>query len=442
MRWLTGARRASRRDDRANCTVRDSTLQSPFDQRLSGLKTLHTIVAVVGIALAGGGAWWYQHRAAGGESAVARAPAPAGGAPGARPAGPPAGPPGASGPVTVEVGRAEALTIDDDAVAVGTLRARQAVVVRPEIAGRVVALGFRDGERVKAGQLLVQLDDRLQVAQLQQAQAQAAIARTNLQRNRELLAQNFVSQSAVDQSAASLEVAEAQVALAQAQVARTRIVAPFDGLVGIRSVDVGDYVKDGADLVALEDTSTLWVDYRLPERFIPRVRPGQRVEVVLDAAPQTRLAARVEALDSQLDAAGRSLLVRARLHNRDGVLKSGMFARTRTVFATRANAVVVPEEAVVPQGDRQYLIKAVDGPNGKVAQRIEARLGLRLPGKVEVLEGVAAGDLVVTAGHGRLLRGDPLPLRVIEVGGEGPAGAAAAASGGSAPPPRRNGPAG
>lgn len=412
------------------------------------MKALYTVVAVVGIAIAGGAAWWFQHRApAGGEGARAPA-APAGATPGGMARGSggapgaPGGPPGVGGLVAVEVGRAVAMTIEDDVAAVGTLRARQSVTLRPEISGRIVALGFRDGERVKAGQLLVQLDDRLQQAQLQQAQAQAVIARTNLQRNRELLAQNFVSQSAVDQSAANLEVAEAQVALAQAQLARTKIVAPFAGVVGIRSVDVGDYVKDGADLVALEDTSSLWVDYRLPERFVPRVRPGQVVEVVLDAAPQTRLQARVDALDAQVDAGGRSLLVRARLDNRDGVLKSGMFARTRTVLASRPNAVVVPEEALVPQGDRQFLVKVVDGPNGKVSQRLEARIGVRLPGRVEILDGVAAGDLVVTAGHGRLMRGDAQPLRVIEIGAEGGPPAAAAASGASAPAVRRNGPAG
>lgn len=403
------------------------------------MKALYTVVAVVGIAIAGGAAWWFQHRAPA---------APAGATPGGMARGPgggpgaPGGPPGVGGPVAVEVGRAVAMTIEDDVAAVGTVRARQSVTLRPEISGRIVALGFRDGERVKVGQLLVQFDDRLQQAQLQQAQAQAVIARTNLQRNRELLAQNFVSQSAVDQSAANLEVAEAQVALAQAQLARTKIVAPFAGVVGIRSVDVGDYVKDGADLVALEDTSSLWVDYRLPERFIPRIRPGQVVEVVLDAAPQTRLQARVDALDAQVDAGGRSLLVRARLDNRDGVLKSGMFARTRTVFASRPNAVVVPEEALVPQGDRQFLVKVVDGPNGKVSQRLEARIGVRLPGRVEILDGVAAGDLVVTAGHGRLMRGDAQPLRVIEIGAEGGPPAAAAASGASAPAVRRNGPAG
>jgi membrane fusion protein (multidrug efflux system) len=121
--------------------------------------------------------------------------------------------------------------------------------------------------------------------------------------------------------------------------------------------------------------------------------------------------------------------VRARLDNPGGVLKSGLFARTRIVFAQRENARVVPEEALVPQGGKQYLFKVADGPDGKVAKRIEARIGLRLPGKVEVLDGLAAGDLVVTAGQARLARGDAAPIRIVDLnraGGPRPAGAASA----------------
>ena len=182
------------------------------------------------------------------------------------------------------------MTLDDDAQAVGSLRSRQGVMLRPEVSGRIAQLGFGDGQRVQRGQLLVQLDDTLQQAQLKQAEAQASIARTNLQRNRELVAQNFVSQSAVDQSAAALEVAEAQVALAQAQLARMRIVAPFDGMAGIRSVNVGDYVKDGADLVNIEDLSQVLVRLPPARAFHRRgVKPGQAVEVSLDALPGQQL---------------------------------------------------------------------------------------------------------------------------------------------------------
>ncbi len=374
--------------------------------RSSKLQTWAALLGIVALAIA---AWLWQQRAPTGAAATSVAnPAPGA----ARASGEASG---GGGAVTVEVGKVETMTLEDDAQAVGSLRSRQGVVLRPEVSGRVASLGFVDGQRVKRGQLLVQLDDTLQQAQLQQAQAQASIARTNLQRNRELVAQNFVSQSAVDQSAAALEVASAQVALAEAQLARMRIVAPFDGVVGIRSVNLGDYVKDGADLVSIEDRSQMWVDFRLPERFIARVKTGQPVEVSLDAIEGQRFAGRIEALDALIDANGRSLLVRARLDNPGGVFKSGLFARTRIVFARRENALVVPEEALVPQGGKQYLVKVVDGAEGKVAQRIEARIGLRLPGKAEVLDGLAAGDLVVTAGQSRLMRGDGQRVKVVDL---------------------------
>ena len=394
------------------------------------IKKIHTWIAVIGIATLGGVAWWVQHRVP--------APDAVASAPGAPPAasGPRAGPGGGAGagpggPVVVEVGKVERLRIEDDALAVGTLRSRQGVMLRPEVSGRIARLSFGDGQRVRRGQLLVQLDDILQVAQVRQAEAQAGIARTNLQRNRELVAQIFVSQSVVDQSAAALEVAMAQVALSKAQLERMKILAPFDGVAGIRSVNIGDYVKDGADLVNIEDTSQVWVDFRLPERYLARLKTGQPVEVVLDAMPGRTFKGQVDALDSQLDANGRSLLVRARLANPDGVLRTGMFARTRTLFAVRENALVVPEEALVPQGGKQFLIKVVDGPKGdKVSQRLEASLGVRVPGKVEILAGVAEGDLVVTAGQTRLLRGEALPVRVIDLADAGKArGAGRAASG-------------
>lgn len=374
-------------------------------------------IALAGLAAAVGLAFWWQRPASHGQAADAAALSAA-----------PASSAAADGPVPVEVGRAERQRIEEDAQALGTLRARQAVVLRPEVGGRVVQLGFADGQPVRRGQTMVQLDEALVAAQLRQAEAQQSIARTNAQRNRELLAQGFVSQSAVDQTAAALEVASAQVALARAQRERLRIVAPFDGVAGIRAIDVGDYVKEGADLVGLEDRSAIWVDFPLPERAVARVRKGQAVEVSIDALPGRRLAAEVDALDAQLDADGRSLRVRARLAAPDPVLRSGMFARVRIVFSARPDAVLVPEEALVPLGGRQFVVKVTDAPGGgQLAERIEARIGARLPGRVEILEGVAAGDTVVTAGQARLMRDGPQPVKVVDI--ERPAAPSRPASG-------------
>ena len=305
-------------------------------------------------------------------------------------------------------------------------------MLRPEVSGRVATLAFQDGARVRRGQLLVQLDDTLQKAQLQQAQAQAGIARTNLQRSRELLAQSFISQSAVDQNSAALDVADAQVALAQAQLARMKVLAPFDGVTGIRQANVGDYLKDGADIVGVEDISSMLVDFRLPERYVSQLRVTQAVDVAVDALPGKNFKGRIEALDAQIDTNGRALLVRARVENPGTQLKAGMFARPRVLFGVRENALVVPEEALVPQGAKQFIFKVVDGEGGKkIARRVEARIGLRQPGRVELLAGVSAGDFVVTAGQARL-RGESTPVRVIDLNNPG-GGKPAGKTGGDAP---------
>lgn len=395
-----------------------------FVAREKPLKTFHTLVAVIGIALAGGATWWWQKQPAPSSSAAV---GPSGGGAASSAAG------GLGGPATVEVGKAEVMMLSDEVQAVGSLKSVQGVMMRPETSGRISRLGFANGGRVVKGQLLVQLDDTLQQAQLQQAQAQASIARTNLQRSRELQAQSFVSQSAVDQNAAALQVAEAQVALALVQVQRMKVLAPFHGTAGLRVVNVGDYLKDGADIVNIEDLSSMTVQFALPERYVDRLRAGQAVEVTVDAMPGRNFKGQVQAVDSQVDANGRALQVLAQVANPGTVLRPGMFARPKVVFSVRDRAVVVPEEALVPVGAKRFIYKVVDAAEGKkTSQRVEARIGLRLPGKVEILEGIQAGDTVVTAGHGRLLRGDGVPVRVIEL--DKPAGAGKSAAGPNAKP--------
>lgn len=322
----------------------------------------------------------------------------------------------------------------DETQAVGSLRSRQSVLLRPEVSGRITQINFRDGEQVRKGQLLVQLDDQLQLAQLQQSQAELSIAQANHKRNQELVAQNFISQRSVDESSANLEVAQAKLALARATAARLRIVAPFDGVAGIRGVNVGDYLKDGADIVNIEDMQALYVDFRLPERFQTKAKRGQVASVTVDALPGRRFAAVVQAIDPLVDANGRSLGLRACIDNRAFDLRPGMFARVNAVFGERADAPVIPEEAIVPQGGRQFVLKVVDGPDkdSKMAQRVEVQVGMRQPGKVEILRGLQPGDTVVTAGHQRV-QGDGVAVRVVDL--NRPAGGGNAAAPGAGPRP-------
>lgn len=330
----------------------------------------------------------------------------------------------------VEVTTVSTTRLVDDAQAVGTLKSRQSVVLRPEVGGRIVRFGFEEGRSVRQGQLLVQLDDSLPRAELSQAQAQLSIAQANLQRNRELVSQNFVSRRVLDESEASLQVAQAQVQLAQARLARTQVMAPFSGVVGIRQVNLGDFVREGADLVNLEDLSQLTVDFRLPERYQARIGVGQVVDVSLDALPGQALKAKVQAVDPQVDANGRSLLVRAALDmatTQD--LRPGMFARVNVVFATNEQAIVIPEEAVVPQGNRQTVLVVQRPPEGDTSpptvQRVEVQLGVRRGAMVQVLKGLEPGQTVVVAGQQRLQR-DGVAVRIVDLnaprGGQGGSG--------------------
>ncbi len=509
-------------------------------------KILYPLIAVTGIAAASGAAWWYQSKPK--VAQEVQASAAAGGVPSGSQAGAPASPASAVRPASVEVAKVEKASLQDDAQAVGSLRSRQSVMVRPEVAGRIKLLGFTDGARVRKGQVLVQLDDVLQQAEIQQAMAQVSIAQANFKRNQELVAQSFVAQRVLEESAANLQVVQAQLSLACARWSRMTIVAPFDGTVGLRVVNLGDYVKDGADLVNLEDLSSMYVDFRLPERLQGKLRLQQPVELTLDAFAGRTFKAKIEALDPLLDANGRSVGVRAVLPNtlgepvreaggrggpggpkagpaspasaavgsparpttgmtatnvkapdmrsarerpqtrppagavaangcptdaavaganagqsapslppkgpRGGAspagaggnpapLRPGMFARVNTVFSINESALVLPEEAIVPQAGRQFVIKLVapeavpsvvkaslPAETQFVSLRQEVKLGVRRQGKVEVTEGVLEGEAVVLAGQQRLQR-DGTPLRVVELGR--PPQAAASAPAASAP---------
>ena len=374
-------------------------------------KAIYGVTVAAGIAAALAGAWWVQNKPNTSTGDAQAMPAQAG-APRPGAAGP-ARPPG------VEVAKVKTTQIQDDAQAVGTLKSRQSVMLRPEVAGRVSQIAFADGARVKKGQLLIQLDDVLQRAELSQAQAQVSIARANLKRNQELLAEKFVAPRVVEESQASLQVAEAQLALAQARLGRMRIVAPFDATVGIRNVNLGDYVKDGADLVNLEDSSSLYVDFRVPERFQGKLATGQLVKVELDALPGQVFQAKVQALDPLVDANGRSVAVRAVLPGvGSSPLRPGMFARTTTVFSVSDSALVVPEEAIVPQGGKQFVFVLDTEGEGEakkqLSRKVEVKLGVRHNAQVQLVSGVKAGDTVVVAGQQRLQK-DGTEVRVVDM---------------------------
>lgn len=375
-------------------------------------KLIVVAVAAAGLGAASMYAWFAQRQplatlATAGAPGAAKAPA---GAPGGKPGGAAAG----GGAVGVEAVPVSTVALQDGVGAVGTVRSNEAVVLRPEIPGRIAAIHFRDGAAVARGAVMLALDAATQEAELAQARANLALAEANFRRNDDLFRRKFVSERARDESAANLKVVAAAVELAEARLKKTRIVAPFAGVVGIRNVSVGDYVKEGQDLVNLEDISTLKLDFRLPEAYLPRLARGQSVEVASDSLPGRSFGAVVDAIDPQVDAAGRAVLLRARLANPQGQLRPGMFARVRLAFGTDRQALAVPEEALVPAGSDQFVFRVADGR----AQRVRVQTGARRDARVEILDGLAAGDLVVTAGQLKIR--DGAPVQVVAPGAAAP----------------------
>jgi membrane fusion protein (multidrug efflux system) len=281
------------------------------------------------------------------------------------------------------------------AVAVGTLLANEMVVVRPEIAGRVGEIGFREGETVRKGDLVIRLDDSMERAELAQAQAALALSKANYDRAETLYRSGSGTSRALDEARAKLRNDEAAVVLSQARLGKMRIEAPFAGIVGLRKVSVGDYLSPGADVVNLAQIDPLKVDFRVPEIYLPAVAGGQTVAIEVDSFPDRVFPGEVFAIDPMVDPAGRSVVMRARIANPDGLLRPGLFARVTLTLKSRENALFVPEEALIPTGEKVTVYRIVDG----TVEEAPVKLGERLGKEVEVLSGLAPGDQVVTAGQ-------------------------------------------
>ncbi len=324
----------------------------------------------------------------------------------------------AGGPPTVEAMAVKQVDLQDAVTAVGTLKGADSLVLKSELAGRVAQIAFADGAQVKKGDLLIEFDAAIQRAQFNQAKAERDLAVARLKRTQDLFDKKFLSAASLDDTKASAEIAEAKLALAKATLDKMSVRAPFDGVIGLRQMSVGDYIREGTDLVNLEDVSRLRADFRVPEQFSSRLRPQQTVRLSSDAFPGKSFPARVTAIDSAVDVSGRSLLVRAELTDESRRLKPGMFVRVSLVLDTRLNAIVVPEEALVTAQGRTTIFKVVDGK--AVSSPVQTGLRTMMDGKpvVEVVKGLALGETVVTAGQIKI-RGNNIPVRI--AGAEAPA---------------------
>jgi len=366
---------------------------------MAGMKRhLVAVFAVIGLLALAGYAYYANQSA----PAAPQPPGKAGG--GGAAAGKPGGGPPGGFAIGVDVAQVAAIAFQDDVAAVGSLKSNESVVLRPEIAGRIAAIHLREGAPAGKGVVLVALDAATQAAELRQAEANLELSLANFKRTEDLYQKKFVSGRALDEAAANLKVLEAAVALARAKLQKTQIRAPFAGIVGIRNVSVGDYVKEGQELINIEDISSLKVDFRLPENHLGRLQTGQAVEIASDAVPGQVFQGIVDAIDPQLDTSGRAISLRARLPNPALKLRPGLFVRVRLAFGEARQGLAVPEAALVPAGGDNFVFKVVDGK----VQRVKVKTGQRRGASVEIIEGLAEGDQVVTAGQLKLRDGVPV----------------------------------
>ncbi len=294
---------------------------------------------------------------------------------------------------------------------VGSLVAVNGVDVVSEVAGIVSEILFQSGDRVEQGEPLLQLDATVDEAELNALRADLRLAEVEYQRSADLLPKKAVSRSDYDQARAKFQSAQARIEEQQAVLARKTIRAPFSGLLGIRKVNLGQYMQPGEGIVQLQALDPIYVDYTLPEQAFRQLRIGQKVRLELDAFPGESFDAEVSAIDSAIMQGTRSIRVRANLTNPAGRLRPGMFAEVQTLVGDARPVLTVPQTAISynSYGDAVMLLEA-DADGQTLAQRRQVQTGSVQNGRVEIIAGLQAGDRVVRAGHNKLRPGQPVKV--------------------------------
>jgi membrane fusion protein (multidrug efflux system) len=281
---------------------------------------------------------------------------------------------------------------------VGSTRARDAINVVSSTNGLVAGIYFNAGDQVTAGQVLVELDSASERAEVLETEAALANSRVQLKRQRQLSSRNLSSAAEADDLAAQVSVNEARLASVRSRFEKRFIRAPFPGVVGLRNVSVGDYVDSETVLTTLDDLSVVELDFEVPEKFYGAVKRDQPINASSVAFPARQFAGTVSDIDTRINAATRSFRVRAELPNPNAVLPGGLFMTARLVIVERQDVLLIPQEARIAEGDEQYVFIVKD----KIAKRTPVRTGLRTGDDIEVTDGLAVGDHVVTKGHQKL----------------------------------------
>ncbi|MEO6264830.1 MAG: efflux RND transporter periplasmic adaptor subunit [Luteimonas sp.] len=333
------------------------------------------------------------------------------------------GPPGGGmPPLPVETVTLKSQPMAAGLQTVGSLRADESVVVRPEVAGRISRIHFTEGGRVAAGQALFTLDGSIAQASLNEAAANLENSRRAASRAGELAQAKLIAQADYDKARASLGVDQARVASARTMLSKMTLRAPFSGQIGLREVSVGEFVNVGQDLVTLVRLDPIEIDFGVPESALSQLRNGQKIQVTVDAFPGDVFGGDVVAIDPVIDPGSRSARLRAQIANPDFRLHPGQFAKLQMDTGTgSADALLIPEQALMQEGDTRFVYTVVDGK----AKKTVIKTGARVPGQVQVTEGLKAGDVVITAGQAKPMMHEGMAVMVLPPAGAAPAAAAA-----------------
>jgi membrane fusion protein, multidrug efflux system len=313
-------------------------------------------------------------------------------------------------PVSVSVGEAKSEVIPNLLATVGDLAAVHQVNVTSDVSGRITDIMFAPGSNVKEGTPLVQMFDAPEQADLASFKAQATVAQLSLERAKQLAARQFGPQATVDQAQAAYDQAVAGIARTQAIISQKLVRAPFDGELGVRHVEVGQFLTAGTQIVSLTDLSELYANFTVTEKDSGELKVGQRVTISVDAYPGRRFEGKITAIEPQIAIETRNVRVQATIANPDRILKPGMFATTTVALPDNPPVVTVPETAVdyTLYGDSVFLIAETKDNNGKSglsAVRTFVRTGKRVNGRTEIVSGVKPGDRVVAVGQLKLQSG-------------------------------------
>lgn len=324
--------------------------------------------------------------------------------------GQPAGRGGASRAVPVEVTQAVTDTVVDAILATGQIESIQAIELRPEVDGRLVAILVREGTLVSRGTPLFKVDDAELKAQVSRAEAERDLARQALDRTRQLLAEKAAAQADLERAEAQMRSTQANLELLQVRLDRTVVRAPFAGVTGARLVSLGDYVTNSTRLITLQTVNPQRASFQVPERYSDRLRPGQRVLFQVAALPGRDFTGTVDFVDPRVQLPGRTITVKAVVPNTDRSLQAGMFIEARLSTEVRPDAVVIPEDAITQIQGGAFVWVVVDGK----AERRRVELGVRTPGYVEIRNGVTPGDQVVVGGLDRLVEGAAVEVMPVD----------------------------